>query len=106
MISIVGSAQARPYRHVSHIGYRRPVVAAVVTRPAVTKHISNRFSKKDRLEMAVAYLKGHKTLSVSKYAKMTGLEKTMAKAELDAFALNKNNPIKAVVNGNKKLYVI
>lgn len=106
MVSVVGSAQARPYRHIRHIGYGRPAVAVIINRPAITKHISNRFSKKDRLEMAIAYLNEHKTLSASKYARITGLSNAVAKAELDAFALNKNNPIKAVVDGKKKLYVI
>ncbi len=99
-------AQHRHYRHVSHHGYYRPIVETVVTRPAVTTHISNRLSKKDRLEMALAYLKGNKSLSVSKYSKMTGLTNAMAEAELDAFSANKNNPIRMVKNGKKKLYVV
>ena len=56
--------------------------------------------------MALAYLKSNKVLSISKYSKMTGLTTSMAEAELDAFAINKGNPIKMVVNGKKKLYVI
>ena len=37
---------------------------------------------------------------------MTGLTNAMAEAELDAFAINKNNPIKVIKDGKKKLYVI
>ena len=87
-------------------GYYRPIVTTVVTRPAVITHISNRLSKKDRLEMALAYLKGNKSLSISKYSKMTGLTNAMAEAELDAFSVNKNNPIRMVKDGKKKLYVV
>lgn len=99
-------AQHRHCRHVSPHGYYRPIVTTVVTRPAVTTHISNRLSKKDRLEMALAYLKGNKSLSISKYSKMTGLTNAMAEAELDAFSLNKNNPIRMIKDGKKKLYVV
>lgn len=72
----------------------------------MTTHISNRLSKKDRLEMALAYLRNNKTLTASKYCKMTGMNSTMAEAELDAFVANKKNPIRIVFNGKKKLYVL
>ena len=56
--------------------------------------------------MALAYLRNNKTLTVSKYCKMTGMNSTMAEAELDAFVANKKNPIRIVFNGKKKLYVL
>ncbi len=107
-LTMACSAACAQRRHYGYYGpyYYRPVVTTVVTRPAVTTHISNRLSKKDRLEMALAYLKENKALSVSKYSKMTGLTKAVAEAELDAFAVNKGNPIIMVRDGNKKLYVI
>ncbi len=94
------------YGHVRYFGYHRQAVVTVVNRPAVTTHISNRLSKKDRLEMALAYLKNNKSLTVSRYCKMTGLAKATAEAELDAFAASNSNPIKMVMNGKKKLYVV
>lgn len=106
IVTIAVSAHPRHSRRVSHIGYRRPAVVRVVTTPAVTKHVSNRFSKNDRLDMVLAYLNNHKALSISKYRKMTGLTKATAEAELDAFAVSKNNPIKMIVSGKQKLYVI
>lgn len=110
MMALVGTtafAQYRHYSHVHHYGtYYRPAVVTVVNRPAVTTHVSNRLSKKDRLDMALAYLKNNKSLSISKYSKMTGLTNATAEAELDAFAVSKQNPIKMVLNGKKKLYVI
>ena len=107
LVSTAASAQYRHHRHVHPYGlYHRPVIATAVTRPAVTTHISNRLSKKDRLEMALAYLHNNKTLTISKYSKITGLNNTMAEAELDAFVANKKNPIRVVFNGKKKLYVL
>ena len=107
LVSTAASAQYRHHRYVHPYGlYHRPVIATVVTRPAVTTHISNRLSKKDRLEMALAYLHNNKTLTISKYSKITGLSNAMAEAELDAFVANKKNPIRVVFNGKKKLYVL
>lgn len=110
LVSTTGFAQHRYHGYVhhpyNHYGYYRPAVVTVVNRPAVTTHISNRLSKKDRLDMALAYLKNNKTLSISKYSKMTGLTRATAEAELDAFAVSKANPIKMVVNSKKKLYVV
>jgi len=58
----------------------------------------------NRLSMAVAYLDSHSYLTVKKYAKMTGLTKSVAEAELDAFARDKGKPIVAVAQGKKKVY--
>ena len=113
LISTTAFAQHRHYGHVHPYTYRpavvtivnRPAVVTIVNRPAVTTHISNRLSKKDRLDMALAYLKNNKSLSISKYSKMTGLTKATAEAELDAFAFSNSSPIKIIMNGKKKLYV-
>ncbi len=104
LISTTAFAQHRHYGHVHPYTYR-PAVVTIVNRPAVTTHISNRLSKKDRLDMALAYLKNNKSLSISKYSKMTGLTKATAEAELDAFAFSNSSPIKIIMNGKKKLYV-
>ena len=105
MMALVGTTAFAQRRHHLH-HHNRPAVVTVVNRPAVTSHVSNRLSKKDRLDMALAYLKNNKLLSISKYSKMTGLARATAEAELDAFAVSKGNPIKLVVNGKKKHYVI
>ena len=107
LVCTTASAQFRHYGRIHyHGGYYRPYVTTIVTRPMTTTHISNRLSKKDRLEMALAYLQNNKTLTVSKYSKITGLNSSMAEAELDAFVASKKNPIKVVFNGKKKLYVL
>lgn len=81
-------------------------VVTVVTRPDVTVHVGNRFTQKERFRMAMAYLKNHDYLTVKIYAKMTELSKAAAKAELDAFAADKDRPIEAVIRGKKKVYVL
>ncbi len=107
MMALIGTAGFAQRKHHGHAHYRttRPAVVTVVNRPVVSTRISNRLSKKDRFDMALAYLKHNKTLSISKYCKMTGLPYATAEAELDAFAYSKGNPIKRVVNKKKKLYV-
>lgn len=108
LLALAATTTNAQHRHRSHVvrrGYWRPAVTTVITRPATTVRISNRLSKNDRLEMALAYLKHNKTLSVSEYSKMTGLKKAVAEAELDAFAVSKKTPVRVVLNGKKKLYV-
>ena len=81
----------------------RPVI---YTRPAVTMRITNRLSTKDRLNMALAYLHRNQYLTAKEYAKMTGLDKKMAEAELNAFSMDKKNRI-AILNTDKKtLYTL
>ena len=65
--------------------HSRPYRVTVVTRPDVTVHVGNRLKK---------------------YAKMTELSKAAAKAELDAFAADKDRPIEAVIRGKKKVYIL
>ena len=103
--SLTASAQ---YRHIGRYRYHwyGPRFTTVVTRPVVVSHTSNRFSTKDRLAMAIAYIKENNSLTASKYSKLTKLDCATAEAELDAFAANKNNPIAMVKNGKKKMYVL
>ena len=97
-----GTADAQRWRW-----HLRPCrVVTVVTRPDVIVHVSNRFTQKERFKMAMAYLKDHDYLTVKTYAKMTELSKPTAKAELDAFAADKDRPIKAVIRGKKKVYIL
>ena len=97
-----GTADAQRWRWHSR-PYR---VVTVVTRPAVSVHVSNRLTQKERFRMAMAYLKSHDYLTVNRYAKMTGLSKATAKAELDAFAIDKNSPIETVIRGKKDVYIL
>lgn len=97
-----GTANAQRW-HRYHRPYR---MVTVVARPAVTVHVSNRFTQKERFRMAMAYLKNHEYLTVKRYAKMTELSKAVAKAELDAFVADKDRPIGVAMRGKKKVYIL
>nr|WP_320947841.1 hypothetical protein [Bacteroides intestinalis] len=97
-----GTADAQRWRWHSR-PYR---VVTVVPQPDVTVYVSNRFTQKERFRMAMAYLKNHDYLTVKRYAKMTELSKAAAKAELDAFAADKDRPIESVIRGKKKVYIL
>ena len=96
-----GTADAQRWRW-----HSRPYRVTVVTRPDVTVHVSNRFTQKERFRMAMAYLKDHEYLTVKRYAKMTELSKAAAKAELGAFADDRDKPIEAVIRGKKEVYIL
>lgn len=101
-----GSSKIEARRH-HHCGGRpaRVVVHVPAPGPVVKTRVSNRFSQRERLAIAIAYLSNHEHLTAKQYAKITSLNKDAAKAELDVFALDRNIPICAVVKGKKKLYV-
>ena len=101
-----GTADAQPGRWRWHWHPRPFRTAIVVSRPAVTTHVSNRFSSRERLKMAVAYLKNNEYLTVKKYAQITNLPKAAAEAELDAFVMDRDKPIIAVTRGKKRVYVL
>lgn len=100
--TVSASAQHRrgSFRHAQK--YR----IAVVSTPAAVAHVNNRFSQKERLEMAIAYLKNNQYLKIKKYAQITGLSKETAEAELDAFAADPKKGIVQVIVKKKKVYTL
>ncbi len=96
----------------AHHGHRpphvppRPAITTIVVKPGPAKHVHNRSTQNERFQMALAYLKKHKQLTSNKYAKLTGLTKAMAEAELNAFASDKRKPIARIVKGRKSVYVL
>lgn len=56
--------------------------------------------------MALVYLRGHDCLTVGRYARMTRLERKIAKAELEAFAHERHNPMCAVQKNSRRVYVL
>lgn len=98
-----GTANAQHWHR--HYHYHPHRVITVVTRPKVMSCVSNCFNQKERLAMAMAYLETNKYLTVKQYAKMTQLSKASAEAELDAFVMDKNKPVKMVIRGKKKVYI-
>ncbi len=97
-----GTANAQHWRW-HHHPHR---VVTVVARPAVTVQVSNHFNQKERLAMAVAYIKNNGCLTVKQYARITQLSKAAAEAELEAFASDKDNPVIAAVIGKEKVYIL
>ena len=100
--SISANAQLHRYRYYGH-GHHATTV--VVHTPSVS-NINNRFTQTERLGLAVAYLKNHHTISIKKYAKLTGLPRDTAEAELDAFTANRRNRIVSIINGKRKVYTL
>jgi hypothetical protein len=89
-ITITASAQrlCHRYPHRTHVTVVSP---SVIVKP--TKVIKVTTTSKDRLAMAIAYLRENKYLMVSDYARMTGLTKNSAQAELNAFCARKHSPL-------------
>lgn len=101
------AAQHRHFPHTLHHYYPHTIhVTKYVSRPVTVSRTTNRLSKKDRFEMALAYLKNNKCLTIGKYSKITGLSSAIAEAELDAFSANRDNPIVTMLDGKKKVYVL
>ncbi len=103
-VCVFAQHRGRPHYHFRH--YHGAYCVPGFTQSVTVSRTTNRFSKKDRLEMAIAYLKNNNALSVSKYSKITGLTSAAAEPELDAFSANRNNRIAMVMNGKKKMYIL
>lgn len=95
-----GTASAQP-RHCRH---HRHTAKTVVVKTAANPCISNSFCQKDRLGMAVAYIRNNGTITAKKYAGITGLTRAAAEAELEAFALDRSKPIIKVPDSKKRIY--
>lgn len=102
---VVAGNTASAQRWHRHFHRHRPVTTVVV-RPSVAVRVVNRFTQSERLAMAIAYLKANPQLTVKEYAQMTYLSKAAAEAELNAFAADKSNPIIALQDGRKTVYVL
>jgi len=70
----------------------------------VVTHVVNKQTPNERIAIAMNYLKNHKYLTASRYAKLTRLTKAAAEAELDKMARDFHT-IKIAKKGNKKIYV-
>ena len=96
----------RPLRH--HNCRPAPIVSvqAPIHHYIAVSRTNNRFNQRERMAMALAFLKSHPYLTVKDYEKMTSLRKEAAEAELEAFVMNRNIPIRSYLKGKKKYYVI
>lgn len=66
--------------------------------------VSNHLTQNQRLHMALAYLQNNRYLTIKHYARMTGLSKQMAEAELDSFCSRANGMLRCQTAGGKKVY--
>lgn len=110
-ILTIGCAAANTHRHCTHHAHRhdhyRHLSAPLHTariRPVVTARIVHRLDQKERLRIVLAYLDDNRYITARKYACITGLDKAVAEAELNAFAADGRNPVTAVAAGKKRLY--
>ena len=102
---LCGTANAHRHYHGPRYRHVPRITTVIRTAPAKRTTVVTRLTKKDRFEVAIAYLKANPDISVKQYAKMTGLKKEMAEAELNMFAQDAFNPIKPVP-GKKNLYYL
>lgn len=100
-----GPANAHRHYHGPRYHYPHRVTTVIKTVPAKRTTVVSRVTRKDRFDMAVAYLNANQYMSVKQYAKITGLKKDIAEAELNVFAQDALNPIKPVP-GKKNLYFL
>ena len=98
-----GADARRAHRHIHPVPCRTVIISAV---PPVTVRVHNHFNREERLQMALVYLRGHDYLTVGRYARMTGLERKIAKAGLEAFAHERHNPLCAVQKNSRRVYVL
>lgn len=63
------------------------------------------FTKEERLQKALDYLKAHKALRVKHYMELTGLSHTVAAKELRAFSCDKTSGIAAMGRGSTVVYI-
>ena len=104
MVLVCGTASAQFRHYHGAIRGRMVHVTRIVTCPTIS--VNCQIGQKERLRMAVAYLNSNKFLTIKKYAKLTGLPKRTAEAELDAFSYDNRKPIVMVLKNKQKLYIL
>lgn len=100
-----GTADARRHYHGPHYHHVPGITTVIRSAPERSPVVVNKLTKNDRFEIAVTYLNANSYMSVKEYAKLTGLKKDIAEAELNVFAHDASNPIKPVP-GKKNLYYL
>lgn len=67
---------------------------------------NNHFTQKKRLQLAIAYIKKHGNMTAKKYSEITNLKRTVTLAELEAFAMDKQNPIQVNKVKKKEIFTL
>ena len=89
LLCLPASGHRRPGCH-HRLWTPRPIVV-VRTVPTTTTRVSN-------------HLQNNRYLTIKHYARMTGLSKLMAEAELDSFCSRANGMLRCQTAGGKKVY--
>lgn len=92
-------AHRRPVRH--HVVHR----TTAVTSPVVISSTLNSLNRADRLKLALAYIDRNGGITAKQYAKLTGLSKSTAEAELDSFATDRRPQLAISQRRSKWVYV-
>lgn len=91
--------------------HKRPVrrctvhTTVIAPRTVVVKNTTNSFNRNDRLKLALAYIDSNCGITAKQYAKLTGLSKSTAEAELNSFATGAMSPLTIMTSGKKCVYV-
>lgn len=93
-------------RHKHHKGRGPKTRATIVIGSPAKSGVSFGLSIGDRRDMAIKYLRRNHSLSPHKYAAMTGLSIDLARAELDAFAVDMSIPIGLSIQGGSRFYIL
>lgn len=104
LLGIGGTIQAK-HRHIYRVP-ARPIGFTVINQSSPLVTTVQRFTQKDRWNMVVAYLGTHTYLSAKDYAKLTGLKKAVAEAELEAFSVDKKKKLSIIFIKKKKVYTL
>lgn len=102
LLCLPASGHHRPGCH-HRLWTPRPMVV-VRTMPTTATRVSNHLTQNQRLHMALAYLQSNRYLSIKHYARMTGLSKQRAEAELDSFCSRANGMLRCQTASGKKVY--
>lgn len=88
-----GSADARDHHYNGSLP--RPGHGTVTVKPdrPAPPPVTDLRNPHVRFDMAMSHLRRNRTISVKQYARMTGLRRDAAAAELHAFACDRRNPI-------------
>ena len=81
-------------------------VTVVTPRTAPPVRLARLSTPHERLARAQAYLSSHKSISVKRYSRLTGLTKSAARTELDAFTRDRSSHIVAVGTGKRRCYTL
>ena len=76
-----------------------------LTRGGTQRIRKQKYTREERLQLALDYLEKHKTMRVADYKALTGLSRTAATLELQLFRDDPDTGITYTGNGTHKIYI-